>query len=256
MIEVQEFVEREDEVRMMFCRHRLRVAGAFTLVEMLTAVTIVTVLVSLAAPSVAKATRMARNANCQARLAVLAKACMAYAGESRGYLPAGPIEAGYWPADPDRGSPFELYDSRRINSDMSSCNGWYGFGRLWKGRYVDDGRTFYCAEAERTGALTYSQAWPSATDGQGDPADGKTRIFSSYAYRGGLTSHMGQPEGPLSIGADGSLPILADNPCFSSFWHRNGYNIAFADGHIKFAGFDSPVVPAGHLQDLWEMVKP
>ena len=87
------------------------------------------------------------------------------------------------------------------------------------------------------------------------PADGKTLVWTSYVYRGGLTSQAGTPNGPLNVYRNPSTSaLLADSPCFNSIWHEDGYNVAFIDTRVRFFHFDSPIVPDGRLQFFWQSV--
>jgi prepilin-type processing-associated H-X9-DG protein len=142
-----------------------------------------------------------------------------------------------------------------MNDGLSSQDGWYGFGLLWKYGYVENGKVYYCPAADKKGGVGHNQAWPRAFDDDRNPADGKSRIFSTYVYRGGLSSQTGTSNGPLSINRNsGALATFADNPCSGNMWHEKKYNVAFLDGHIESFTFDNSVVPAGHLQDFWQAI--
>ncbi|MDY7010417.1 MAG: type II secretion system protein [Planctomycetota bacterium] len=228
----------------------------FTLVELLVTIGVISILVGIVSTPLVRIREQAHVVNCQASLRGLTAAIPMYAICNGGWLPPGPIERSYWAGDPDRGSPIEPYDSRRIDDpSLSSQEGWYGLGLLWKGGYVDNGRVYYCPSATDSGGIGYNQGWPRAFDNNRNPADGKTRVFSTYAYRGGLSSHAGKPNGPLNVNRNpGTLAVFADNPCSGKMWHEGLYNVAFLDGHIESCAFDKPVVPAGHLQDLWQAI--
>jgi len=238
------------------CMPRRRSVAGLSLVELLVVVAVTSVLTVVVMRSAACARQCARRVACTAGLRQLAFALPAYADCHAGRLPPGPIERGFWPHNPDRGSPFEPYDRHRIGSgNLSSRDGWYGFGLLWKCRYMSDGRLYYCPAAGSRGGITAARAWPRCFNNRRDPADGKTRIFSTYAYRGGLSSHAGRPEGPLNVYRfSGRTAVLADNPCAGRRWHDGGYNIAYLDGHVRFAALAGTPVPAGRLDELWQAV--
>ena len=237
------------------CAHVVCDERGFSLVELLVTVGIITILVGIAIPSVAIVREQTRVLNCQGSLRSLASAGPMYALGNGGNLPPGPIERSYWPGDPDRGSPYEIFDNRRMDDGLSSQDGWYGFGLLWKYGYVDGGEVYYCPSADKRGGVGHNQAWPRSFDDNRNPADGKSRIFSTYVYRGGLSSQVGTPNGPLSVHRNsGALATFADNPCSGKMWHEGKYNVAFLDGHVESFAFDKPVVPAGHLQNLWKAI--
>lgn len=234
----------------------IRTRRGFSLLELLVAVGIIAILAGITAASVMRIRERLRIVTCQGPLRTLVTGMLAY-GSDGGSLPPGPVERAYWSGDPDRGTPYEPYDRRRADDvSLSSQEGWYGLGLLWKNSYVHDGGAYYCPAAKRKGGITPAQAWPRAFDGSRNPADdGTSRIFSTYAYRGGLSSHSGKPDGPLNLNRDPSgLATVADNPCSGRMWHDGGYNVAYLDGHVAFADFDSPPVTAGRLKGLWEAI--
>ncbi len=78
-----------------------RLAGGFTLVELLVVITIIGILVALLLPAVSAARESARRTVCQNNLKQLANACLQH-DQAQGFLPSG----GYgwnWAGDPDRG---------------------------------------------------------------------------------------------------------------------------------------------------------
>jgi len=242
--------------KVRLCVSVVNTKRGFTLVELLVTIGVISILAGIVSTPVLRIREQVHVVNCQASLRGLVAAIPMYAISNGGWLPPGPIERSYWTGDPDRGSPLVPYHvDRRDDPGLSSQDGWYGFGLLWKGRYVDDGQVYYCPSASGSGGIGYNQGWPRAFDNNRNPADGKTRIFSTYAYRGGLSSHAGEPNGPLNINRNpGTLAVFADNPCLGEMWHEGLYNVAFLDGHIESFAFDKPVVPAGHLQDLWQAI--
>jgi prepilin-type N-terminal cleavage/methylation domain-containing protein len=229
--------------------------GAFTLVELTVVIAVIGILLATAAPAMVSIIRRARTVNCGHQAAALATSLTAFAADRNGWLPSGPIEDGLLQAgiagDPDRGSPFQLYDQRRIADDRSDDEGWFALGLIWKNAYLEEGQAFYCPAAARTEGETYEQCWPSSFDAARNPADGKTRIYATYAYRGGLQSQRGTELGPINLFRSGGVqPTLADNPCRRRMWHE-GYNVAFSDAHVAFYEFDEPQIERGDLSDLW-----
>jgi len=231
-------------------------APAFTVLELLVVVAIISVLASIAIPSMTSVVKQVRKVCCQAQMAGLAKGAYTYTCDFDGWLPPGPVERGFWAGDPDRGLPYELYNARRVEDPaLNSRNGWYGLGLIWKSAYVDRGELFYCPSAGRNGGLKRKQAWPRSFDASRDPSDGKSRVCSTIAYRGGLSSQAGTSLGPINVSrSSAGDPMLADNPCAGRMWHDGGYNIAFVDAHVQFYDFGSPIVSDGYLPALWEAV--
>jgi prepilin-type processing-associated H-X9-DG protein len=228
-------------------------AGAFSLVELLVVVTIISALTGLLVPTIQAARRRAQDLSCRMHVGRLLRALSLYAGGSGGWLPPGPVQRSYWTQDPDRGSPYEAFDAGRIAApSLSSLDGWYGQGLLWRTGCVGQGEQYYCPLAGGSGGVTFARAWPDAFDARRNPADGTTRVFVNYAYRGGLTSQVGTPEGTVRAPqAGGATALVADNPCSGRMWHVGGYNVGFADGRVEFCAFQRPPVPRGDLRKLW-----
>jgi prepilin-type N-terminal cleavage/methylation domain-containing protein len=65
----------------------------FTMIEILTVVAIIAVLALVGFPALQRALETANNGKCKANLKTLASACLAYAADNNGYLPAnGPLD--------------------------------------------------------------------------------------------------------------------------------------------------------------------
>ena len=233
---------------------------AFSLIELLVVLAIISTLVGVSLPMVRRFRQQADMLECQFRLRTLATSLVAYATDAGGSLPPGPIEVhlagSVWQNDPDRGSPLGLFNADRIGeADLSSQQGWYGQGLVWKAGYIENGHPYYCPEADRRMDWGYDQLWPQRTNDNRMPTDGKSQVWSSYAYRGGLSSQAGTPNGPLNLYRNpGTLAVLADSPCFGSMWHEGGYNVAFLDTRVEFCPFDQPIVPDEHIQGLWQAI--
>ncbi len=238
------------------CAHVICRKRGFSLVELLVTVGIISIVVGIAVPSMVHVREQARVVNCRASLRGLVAAIPMYAISNGGWLPPGPIERSLASDDPDYGSPIEPFNNNwRVDNGLSSQDGWYGFGLLWKGGYVDDGLVYYCPSAQSRGGIGHNQAWPRSFDDDRNPSDGKSTVFSTYAYRGGLSSQAGKPDGPLNINRNpGTLAVFADDPCSGNMWHEKKYNVAFLDCHVESFAFDEPVVADGHIQTLWQAI--
>lgn len=230
---------------------------AFTLVELLTVLAIMSILLSIALPSIARVRQQVWGLSCQRNLADVARGLSLYALEHDGWLPSGPIELGgaRWRDDPDCGSPIELYNAGRIAAGLTNTAGWYGQGMAWKGGYLDSGRCYYCPQREAKGRRGYEQSWPANMDGDRNPAVGDKRvIYGSYAYRGGLWSQRDTRDGPLNLTRPATLGVLADYAGFSAMWHEGGYNAAFLGGHVSFIPAEDALLLDGRLYVFWEAI--
>jgi prepilin-type N-terminal cleavage/methylation domain-containing protein/prepilin-type processing-associated H-X9-DG protein len=234
----------------------MRQRRAFTLVEVLLTVSIIALLTAIMTPAMHQARAAARRTTCATQLRALVLAGNCYAQEHRGWLPPGPREIYFGgPADPDRGSPLELFCAARVGqADLSSQNGWYGQGLLWQQRALDSGRFFYCPEVEAQG-WGYAQAWPQHFDKDPEHAGEKSVVTGAYIYRGGHASAAGTPDGPLNaMRSSGNEPLFTDSPLYGSMWHGTGYVVAYLDGHVQFRPFSTPPVTTVQLAPLWQAV--
>jgi len=91
----------------------------FTIMEMLVVISIITLLLAMASPSLSRAKESANNAKCLSNLGQIGVAITAYTDDSTGYLP--PYK-----------TPFEDFPKA------------YWGGLLAKGRYIDPGEPFSC----------------------------------------------------------------------------------------------------------------
>jgi len=113
----------------------------------------------------------------------------------------------------------------------------------------------YCPQADANKAFTKQQAWPANLTLSLDPADGKTRIYSSFVYRGGLSSHVEKPQGPLnSQRNEAKLAISADDPCFGRSWHQVGYNVLHLDQSVSWQAMEDSPTKNGQLPVFWKSI--
>jgi prepilin-type N-terminal cleavage/methylation domain-containing protein len=224
-------------------RRQSRPREAFTLVESLVVVSLVAMLLAIVVPTVGRSARLAERATCTSALRAMAGGLTGYAADRAGSLPGGVRYRVWW------GGPSELY-RRGADPRLGAWDGWFGVGALWRGGYVSTGEAFYCPAAERAGEWDYAHGWPRKTDGDGNPPPDKRIIYGSYAYRGGLEAEGHGPSLRLT-GLSGGSALVADNPTDGRMWHEGGYNVACADGGVRFVDFGVPPVAGGDPRAFW-----
>jgi prepilin-type N-terminal cleavage/methylation domain-containing protein len=230
----------------------------FTLVELIVTMAIIMTLAAVTVPVLQQARLASRRVSCGCQVRALALGAAGYAQDNGGWLPPGPREltmGGRWAGDPDRGSPLELFAAQRIGcADLSSQNGWYGQGLLWRQGDVSQPRIYYCPELERRG-WGFALAWPQHMSVAPDRAGEKATVTGSYIYRGGYASQAGTIDGPRHIARDSSgEPLFADSPLYGSMWHAGGYLVGYLGGQVEFRTFAEPPVKGVVVAPLWDAV--
>lgn len=207
----------------------------FTLIELLVVIAIIAILAAILFPVFAKAREKARSASCESNLKQLSLACMMYAQD------------------------YDETDVPMANSSVGSGGSVSGNGVWWMviiQPYIKNLQILNCPSFGCTAAYC-----PASCD-----SDGWGR------YQGGYGMNWGQPAatvngvaypadpGPAGlkmavISEPASTVLLADSQCVvarpsgdgsSNFWpgstsckhvppHNDGVNIAYCDGHVKWA---------------------
>jgi len=206
---------------------------AFTLIELLVVIAIIALLALLAYPAARKAIDTANNAKCKANLKTLASACLAYAADNNGYLPAN------GPSDKNLGTS-HVTSWARYRSQMAP----YGLSSPDKACLCPSDKQ---PLTMRPGSLT-SYAIPGSVSpgsrGAG-PWAGRgpspwpriqqlsypSRVIMLFEYFG---NHYGDPPGSQNIKV-GDLPAAK-------------LNVAFLDGSVGTYKSDAPWF---HLEYHW-----
>ena len=224
--------------------------NAFTLVEVLVTISIISVLTGILVPVTLSAMRRARRLECQTHAANLVKGVSVWATTADGQAPIGPLRRELW------GAPYELY-RRNADARLMDHEGWFALGRLFRDAVIAEGRSFYCPAAERSGGVLFEQAWPASATGQYFGTDGKGKIYSHYAYRGGAGLADDGHIAPMKLARLGpDLALLADDPCAGRRWHEDGYNVGYVDGSSRYVEVDQPVEIGGELPLFWPKLGP
>jgi len=220
----------------------VRPAG-FTLVELLVVIAIIAILLSILLPSLNKAREMGKRTVCGSNLRQLSLGMLTYAQDNDGKIPYHIL------ADAAAGDyqPWNTYS-------VSHPDGIQGLGRLYPSSMPND-LAYICPSMKWT-ILAYPKI--SKTDPRNeDPAYQNSEFNywvgiptrripgrSSYLYRAGdFDSAKTKPaDRKLSLSVaniKGTNAVMADywleaksNPL--SMAHKEGLNIAFTDGHVKW----------------------
>ena len=195
---------------------RLRaLARGFTLVEVLVVIAIAALLVMLAYPFLRKAMDTGKNAKCQANLRALGAACLAYAADNDGYLPAnGPLSDG---SDP----------TRHVTAWVGYNNQMTAYGLKWPNKTTlcpSEDQAFCLAAGRRVsyaipGPLSPGSRWCGATWPNSGPfprintLEYPSKVILLWEYFG---RHYGDPPGMTTTGGKAGPT----------------HNVVFLDGHV------------------------
>ena len=104
----------------------MRKNHAFTLIELLVVIAILAILISILLPASLKGIEMAQRSNCANNLKTIGSACLAYAGDHKGWLPYG--------NDAEPSCPFAEQE-KNLRKQVA---------KLYNGGYVTDLRLWIC----------------------------------------------------------------------------------------------------------------
>ncbi len=155
-------------------------ARAFTLIELLVVISIIALLIGILLPVLGAAKFQAKVTMCSNQLHQMGIAIHAFATDSNGYLPQGPVSTA----------------SLATNQVYSLAEGHVGLGFLELGDYVESPEIFYCADDNETDIATEMNNFETQTDD----------AYCSYLYRHGDEVFHTDPTGgtPNNIATPGT----------------------------------------------------
>lgn len=157
----------------------MRSREAFSLLEVLVVIAIITVLLGVTLPGLNGARRLARQTGCLAGLQQLGVAVSTYAMDNKGYLPYGPK------APPPSATNFYPLTGN-VTSLVSLQNGRpVGLGLLLNGYLQDSKEVLFCPGAD--------EKWDTKASLE---AVGKSQVEASYYYRHASVASL---SGPLPV---------------------------------------------------------
>lgn len=204
---------------------------AFSLVEVLLSVAIISLLIALMLPMLSGAAEQARRVRCRAQVSQLGIALQLYADDWNGLLPPTTF-VGSWRGPkqeqlPEQTVRLRLEDTRlSLFNDKSEKNGgdssWDGLGRLYNGRYIGSAKAFFCPSHHGNNPFRKYEA---------SFGDKRTDITGNFQFRGVGPAPLRTPF--LEQISPRETALITDSiRSQADYNHRTGLNVLRADGSL------------------------
>ncbi|MGB1124850.1 MAG: type II secretion system protein [Phycisphaeraceae bacterium] len=175
---------------------------AFTLIELLVVISIITLLIAILLPALARARSAATQTLCLSNIRGLATASHAYAADNRGFFLPGVYQASPQMVE----VPGFTVPAGEIQGDRDT----------WKGyleNYSDEkgSESMYCPFYAGDPLHSFGNGWPNTT-----ATPGLTFFAMGYANYAGTSRQPGRPawvsasKGPVTDDAPSDMPLFAD----------------------------------------------
>ncbi|MHC4518401.1 MAG: type II secretion system protein [Planctomycetota bacterium] len=207
---------------------------AFTLIELLVVIAIIALLMAIMMPALQKARHQSRRTACAAHLKSCGYAGVLYANDNEGQFPPCHMDLS-----PGSGS-YAVWISGR--QDDPQTKGFMAHGLFFHHRLITEPKLFYCP-GNNNPTLKYGEASATSAGGgwpRGEIPDAlgpnQTWVQTTYHYRSLWDEHGWRSVN--SVKDSGGMAFMAD--MFSDpsrgvqHHHKNGYNVAYTDGHSEF----------------------
>lgn len=252
-------VMRRAQIRRSTRNENVRARCAFTLLDLIVSIAVITLLVSLLLPSLSFVTESGRRVVCQSNLRQVGIGLLGYAEDNKGLL----APSVYLQNTPGRAAfePQSMIALRVPPERQSFDTAWDGLGLLYKAEIVDEPKVFYCPSHQ--GQYRFrdqAETWRAA----------EGEIIGNFQYRG-----QGPAANRTVNGVTPMTRFLAEiDPAQSSlisdglrsrieFNHTQGANFFRADMTIRWfndrgqrlfnrLSNDKDEAQASVIQDAWE----
>lgn len=208
---------------------------AFTLVELLAVLLVVSILVVLTMAEVRRGISRAQAASCVGNFRQLGAAASAYASDNN----------NQWPYSGEYAYPDD--QQAWVGRKVRVSNSWTGLGKTYP--YHQSKKLYYCP-ADRSGTIKAMATADWRIDGMGS-------IDGSYLVRGyGQTNPRPLGKSFASLGrraiASCQWAYSASSPVkLPLAFHDNGYPVLFSDGSVETISFPKDSVDPDKPVDIW-----
>jgi prepilin-type N-terminal cleavage/methylation domain-containing protein len=191
--------QKEKDVR-QFLR---RLCRAFTLIEMLVVIAIISILAGMLLPALMRAREEARQANCKSNLKQIGLGIQTYMGAYQGSFP---------------------YASSANQSDSLA---------LLYPTYISASKIFQCPSTRHNPKITVTGTAPNVVKAFGaTQADG----WCSYGYDKTTPANEGTVDRPVAADMDGSSVLNEKSPTAN---HKGGQVVLYYDGHVSWTNLNT-----------------
>ena len=214
---------------------------AFTLIELLVVIAIIALLMGILMPALQKARHQARRTACAAHLKSCGYAGVLYSDDNDGQFPY---------CHPEIASGAGTY-AVWLNSqrDRPETRGFLAHGLLFYHQFIKEPKVFYCpgnkdltirygkapAATPDFSNITPGGGWPTGKIPE-DLREGQVWVQTTYHYRPLWDGHKWRAvNSNRDSGAVGFMvDVFADPRRGVRYHHKDGYNVAYIDGHSEF----------------------
>lgn len=204
-----------------------RRSNAFSLIELLVVISIISLLIGILLPALSAARDRAQHAACQQHLRQIGIALHSYAADANDHLAAGPGPVP--PYFPGPETPTSQIQAAPLSDDDGPIR--VGIGLLWDHAYLASPELFLCPTEEGVP--------PETVDNLQTYGDHENEALGSYVYRqlgetsGARISNLGlnsEGDAARSLALEGTVDVSG----VTAIQHdRRAVNIVFADGHVR-----------------------
>ncbi|HAI11650.1 MAG TPA: hypothetical protein DCM28_08090 [Phycisphaerales bacterium] len=218
-----------------------RKQNAFTLIELLVVISIISLLMAILLPALAKARKSAYTAKCSSNLKQISLAFNMYMADNRDYLP--PVNQEKSNKSWKTSKQYGMWNCLGIYTNMEEWNGEKSSNSYWgayKQKYPIFARTMWGCRFNDPDSHpwkgTYGESlYMTPRSGWNPRQWADPRVFLDIPTPS-IKVHVSHTGGDYHLGGRSSVGSTSS---FDIYRHETGTPISFADGHVRFYSAES-----------------